>query len=241
MLTIQAAVLKNASLMSAFILCRLVSVCCRTPTLVELMNENGEYRPNKSNQAEQPETIKERQNAGLLLQQGVNLGHSAHGCVSCGITVSDEAICNVLHILRKRSIETREVCHQHRLVVLSAPREHRRHERNAKASTLIAEKVGEARRFVVFVLGQKGVGELASWDKQEGDPEALNRACPGFFSVVGCKIETREYHMAHPRTVKPNPIIQDTGILFTSRTISGAITTITIAPGPKTKPASVAV
>jgi len=47
------------------------------------MNENGEYRPNKSNEAEQPEAIKERQNAGLLLQQGVNLGHSAHGCVGC--------------------------------------------------------------------------------------------------------------------------------------------------------------
>src|SRR5215469_3180402 len=180
-------------------------VCCRTSTLVELINEDGEYGPYKSNEAEQPETIKERQNAGLLLQQGVNLGHSAHGCVSCGITVSDEAICNVLHILRKRSIETREVCHQHRLVVLSAPREHRRHERNAKASTLIAEKVGEARRFVVFVLGQKGVGELASWDKQEGDPEALHRACPSFFSVVGCKIETREVPHGAPEDGETQP------------------------------------
>src|SRR5215472_17440595 len=117
------------------------------------MNENREYRPYKSNQAEQPEAIKERQNAGLLLQQRVNLGQSAHGCVGCGIAVSDEAICNVLYILRKRSIEARDVRYQHRLVVLSAPREHRRHERNAEASALIAEKVGEARRFVVFVLG----------------------------------------------------------------------------------------
>src|SRR5215469_1303757 len=167
-------------------------VCRSTTTLVELVNENGEYRPYKSNEAEQPEAIKERQNAGLLLQHSVNLGHSAHGRVGCGITVSDEAICNVLHILRKRSIETRDVRYQHRLVVLSAPREHRRHERNAEASTLIAEKVGEARRFVVLVLGQIGIGELASWDKQKGDPKALNRACPGFFSVVGCKIETRE-------------------------------------------------
>src|SRR6266700_4162034 len=104
----------------------------------------------------------------------------------------DEAICNALYILRKRSIETRDVRDQHRLVVLSAPREHRCHERNAEASTLIAEKVGEARRLVIFVLGQIGVGELAGRDKQEGDPEALKRACPGFFSVVGCKIETRE-------------------------------------------------
>src|SRR5215469_1059842 len=205
MLTIQAAVLKNASLMSAFILCRLVSVCCRTPTLVELTNENGEYRPNKSNEAEQPETIKERQNAGLLLQQGVNLGHSSHGCVGCRITVSDKAICNVLHILRKCSIETRDVPDQHRLVVLCAPREHGRHERNAKASTLIAEKVGEARRFVVLVLGQIGVGELASWDKQEGDPEALHRACPGFSSVVGCKIETREVPHGAPEDGETQP------------------------------------
>ena len=118
----------------------------------------------------------------------------------------DEAICNALYILRKRSIETRDVRDQHRLVVLSAPREHRCHERNAEASTLIAEKVGEARRLVIFVLGQIGVGELAGRDKQEGDPEALNRACPGFFSVVGCKIETREVPHGAPEDgeTKPN-------------------------------------
>src|SRR5215470_12020598 len=107
------------------------------------MNENGEYRSYKSNQTEQPEAIKERQNAGLLLHQSMNLGHSAHGCVGCGITVIDEAICNALYILRKRSIETRNVRDQHRLVVLSAPREHRCHERDPEASPLIAEKVGE--------------------------------------------------------------------------------------------------
>jgi hypothetical protein len=47
------------------------------------MNENGEYRPYKSNQAEQPEAIKERQNVGLLLHQGMHLGHGAYGCVGC--------------------------------------------------------------------------------------------------------------------------------------------------------------
>jgi hypothetical protein len=67
-LTIQATVLKNANLVSVFICAAYVSVCRRTPAaLVELMNENGEYRSYKSNQAEQPEAIKERQNAGLLL------------------------------------------------------------------------------------------------------------------------------------------------------------------------------
>src|SRR5260370_12791485 len=118
------------------------------------MNENSEHRPYKGNQAEQPEEIQERQNVSLLLHNGLNLGHSARGCVSCRITVIDEAICNALYILRKRSIETRDVRDQHRLVVLSTPCEHRCHERNAEASTLIAEEVGEARRFVVFVLGQ---------------------------------------------------------------------------------------
>src|SRR5258708_36390935 len=97
----------------------------------------------------------------------------------------DEAICNALYILRKRSIETRDVRDQYRLVVLSAPCEHRCHERNAEASTLIAEEVGEARRFVVFVLGQIGVAELACRDNQEGDPEALNPAIPRFFSRAG--------------------------------------------------------
>src|SRR5207245_2746462 len=134
------------------------SVRPRSSALFEFANESGEYWPYKSNQAEQPEAIKERQNAGLLLHQGMNLGHSAHGCVGCRITLIDEAICNALYILRKRSIKIRNVRDQHRLVVLSAPREHRCHERNAEASTLIAEKVGEARRLVIFVLGQIGVG-----------------------------------------------------------------------------------
>src|SRR5258708_13500701 len=102
--------------------------------------------------------------------------------------MTDEAICNALYILRKRSIETRDVRDQHRLVVLSAPCEHRCHERNAEASTLIAEEVGEARRFVVFVLGQIGVGELAGRNKQEDNPEALNPPYPRFFSVLDFNI-----------------------------------------------------
>src|SRR5947199_121429 len=87
----------------------------------------------------------------------------------------DEAICNALYILRKRSIETRDVSDQHRLVVLSAPCEHRCHERNAEASTLIAEEVGEARRFVVFVLGQIGVGELAGKNKTKEEVESVGK------------------------------------------------------------------
>src|SRR5260370_37359638 len=102
----------------------------------------------------------------------------------------DEAICNALYILRKRSIETRDVRDQHRLVILSAPREHRCHERNAEASTLIAEKAGEAAGFVVFVLGHIGVGEFAGRDKQEGATEALNRSGPGLLSVAACKTGT---------------------------------------------------
>src|SRR2546427_9862848 len=96
------------------------------------MNENGEYRPYKGNQTEQPEAIKERQNVGLLLHNGMNLGHSAHGCVGCCITMIDEAICNALYILRKRSIETLDVRDQHRMVVLITLRVHHCHERIAE-------------------------------------------------------------------------------------------------------------
>src|SRR5260370_18413281 len=104
----------------------------------------------------------------------------------------DEAICNALYILRKRSIETRDVRDQHRLVVLSPPCEHRCHERNAEASTLIAEEVDEARRFVVFILGQIGESKLPGRNKQADDPQPLNPPCPPFFSLVDCKLATRQ-------------------------------------------------
>jgi len=134
------------------------------------MNENGEYRPNESNQADNQKQSRNARMLACCCTRAMNLGHSAYGCVSCRITVIDEAICKVLYILRKRSIETRDVRDQHRLVVLSAPCEHRGHEGNAEASTLIAEKVGEARRFVVFVLGQIGVGELAGRTNKKAIP-----------------------------------------------------------------------
>ena len=81
----------------------------RSSALLEFANEKGKDRSDEGNQSEQPEAIKERQNAGLLLHQGMNLSHGARGCVGCGITVIDEAICNALYILGKRSIEIRNV------------------------------------------------------------------------------------------------------------------------------------
>ena len=77
--------------------------------LSEFANEKGKDRPAEGNQSEQPEAIKERQDVGLPLHQGMNLGHGAHSCVGCGITVIDEAICNALYVFRERSIETRDV------------------------------------------------------------------------------------------------------------------------------------
>ncbi len=59
------------------------SVRPRSSALFEFANERGKDRSDEGNQSEQPEAIKERQNVGLLLHNGMNLGHSAHGCVGC--------------------------------------------------------------------------------------------------------------------------------------------------------------
>ena len=51
------------------------------------------------------------------------------------------------------------------LVVLGPPRQHRCDKGNAEAGALISEKIREARRLVVFVLGQEGISHLAYRNK----------------------------------------------------------------------------
>jgi hypothetical protein len=43
-------------------------------------------------------------------------------------------------------------------------------------------------------------------------------------------LKQAQYHIAQTSTLKPKPVIQDTGIFLTNGTMRGAITTITIAP-----------
>ena len=81
------------------------------------------------------------------------------------------------------------VRNQHRLVVLRSPCEKRGDEGDAHASTLIPKEIGDTRCFVVFVLGQIGVGELAYRHKERRDAEALKRPEESDVFVVGCEID----------------------------------------------------
>ena len=70
-------------------------------------------------------------------------------------------------------------------------------QRNVFTYEPIARGLLSARQAIAGYYAEKGSAV---------DPEALNRACPGFFSVVGCKIETREVPHGAPEDgeTKPN-------------------------------------
>jgi len=78
------------------------------------------------------------------------------------------------------------------LVVLRPPREHCGDKSNAEARTLIAEEIREARGFVVFVLGQEGVGHLAYRNEQRRNSQPLQSASHCEMAIVGAQIEARE-------------------------------------------------
>ncbi len=84
-------------------------MCRPIPTLIELSNENREYRSGQSDQAEQPEAIEECKDACLLLHHGLNLRHGPHSGISRGITVIDKAVRNARCTFRKGRVEVRDV------------------------------------------------------------------------------------------------------------------------------------
>jgi len=55
------------------------------------------------------------------------------------------------------------------LVILRAAGEHGGDEGDAEAAALIAEKIGEAGGFVVFIFREIGIGQLADGDEERGD------------------------------------------------------------------------
>src|SRR5260370_40931910 len=77
-----------------------------------------------------------------------------------------------------------EVAHQHALVVLGSPLQHRGDERDTETGAPVAAKVHDARSLVVLVSGQIRVGELAHWNEHEGVSEALKGACQREMEIV---------------------------------------------------------
>jgi len=80
------------------------------------------------------------------------------------------------------------VSNENRLVVLRSPREKRCHKRDAYSSSLVPKEVGNARSFVVLVLRQIRVGELADRHEEGSDADSLERSKESNVLVVGSEI-----------------------------------------------------
>src|SRR5713101_9834462 len=72
-------------------------------------------------------------------------------------------------------VEWSSVSNQNRLVILRSPRKNGCNERDTNAPPLIPEQIGKTRSFVVLILWQEGIGQLAHRHKQWGNPKSLDR------------------------------------------------------------------
>src|SRR5579864_3020354 len=83
------------------------------------------------------------------------------------------------HKLPDAPIRRSEIAYQYALVILRPSLEHRRDEGDAEAAAPVAAEVGQARPFVVFVLRQIRVRQLAHRNEHERVTETLkaSREC----------------------------------------------------------------
>src|SRR5207253_7293427 len=159
---------------------------------LKLADEKREQRPNKGGYAQEPKAIEKGQERGLLLHNHICLPQGAHRPIGSTVSVLNETIRDARQVRIKRLIETCNVGDQHRLVILSAPRRHGRHEGNAEASAPIAKEIRQAGCFVVLVLRKIRVCQLADRHKYERKPKSLYRACPGLMPVIRSQVEAAE-------------------------------------------------
>ena len=106
------------------------------------------------------EAIEERQKGRLILEQVKSLRLGVDGGVRLRKSVLREVAGERCKELPIALIERRVVRDEYGLVKLGAASQHRGDKRDAEAASLIPRKVGEARGFVVFVLGQEGICNL---------------------------------------------------------------------------------
>src|SRR6267378_6234275 len=85
-------------------------------------------------------------------------------------------------------LEGSGMSNQYRLVILRSPRKNGCNERDTNAPPLIPEQIGKTRSFVVLILWQEGIRQLAHRHKQWGNPEPLDRTGDRHMLVVCAKV-----------------------------------------------------
>src|SRR5215472_2058513 len=105
-------------------------------------------------------------------------------------SASKQVVTGVVDELLYTPIGGSEMADEHALMVLAPPFEHRGDECDAEAPTPVTTEVGQARTFVVLILGQVGVRELRYRYEHERIAEALISASESKMKVVGLRSET---------------------------------------------------
>jgi len=164
-------------------------MCSRRTSRPDFLSEEDQRSSDEAGTTQDPETIESAQQRGLLLNDVCQLRLGMHSGVGDRETASDKIAAQGAERLLVLLLQRDGVRNQHRLVVLRSPCEKRGDEGDAHASPLIPEQIGDARCFVVFVLGQIGVGELGYRHKERRDAEALKRSEESDVLVVGREID----------------------------------------------------
>ncbi len=127
----------------------------------EFLDQQHQRNTHQDEPPQRGKTIEERQVGSLALEKVKSLRLRVNRCVRMSETARGEVGCEVVEKLAVALIEWSRVGHQYALVILRPARQKRGDKRDAETASLISEEICQARGFVVFVLGQIGIRELA--------------------------------------------------------------------------------
>src|SRR5229473_6876026 len=139
----------------------------------DFAREENQRRSDQAGAAQQPETVEKTKKRRLLMNDSRYLRFGVQsrirGCKTVRQKISRQGgECFLIAL-----VEWSDVGDQDRLVILGSPRKKRCHKSDADASALIAKQVRKTRSFVVLILGQEGIGQLAHRHEEGSDAESL--------------------------------------------------------------------
>ena len=133
----------------------------RSRSPFESSNQKHERHSQQHKPPKRRKAIHKRQVSSLPLQQierpRLRVNHSVRMCE----TVRRKILREVAEKLLISRIERRGVRHQHRLMILRSGRQQRGDKRNPETSALVSKKIGQAGSFIILLLWQIGVRQLA--------------------------------------------------------------------------------
>src|SRR2546425_4352309 len=150
----------------------------------EFACEENQRRSDHAGAAQQPEAIEKAKECRLLLNYSRQLRFGMQSRVRGGETVRHKISRQRVECFLIALVEWSGVSNQNRLVILRSPRKNGCNERDTNASPLVPEQIGQTRSFVILILWQEGIGQLAYRHKKWGNPKPLDRTGDRHMLVV---------------------------------------------------------